>query len=105
MKEPVPILLQCAPYGVQKAPDTTPPNLQGLTDEGYIFVFLNLRGRFKSKGFRSPTLSGGPKRKSSGVFLALKSVEQTADLCHDMQLSYRRRESRTVQWAGRTLNE
>jgi uncharacterized protein len=48
-KEPLPILLQRTPYGVpEKAPETIPPNLQELADDGYIFVFQNLRGRFKS---------------------------------------------------------
>ena len=51
MKEPLPILLQRTPYGVpEKAPETIPPNLHELADDGYIFVFQNLRGRFKSEG-------------------------------------------------------
>ncbi len=50
-KEPLPILLQRTPYGVpEKAPETMPPHLQELADDGYIFVFQNLRGRFKSEG-------------------------------------------------------
>ena len=50
-KEPLPILLQRTPYGVpEKAPETIPPSLQELADDGYIFVFQNLRGRFKSEG-------------------------------------------------------
>jgi hypothetical protein len=51
MKEPLPMLLQRTPYGVpEKAPETIPPNLRELADDGYIFVFQNLRGRFKSEG-------------------------------------------------------
>ena len=51
MKEPLPLLLQRTPYGVpEKAPETIPPNLRELADDGYIFVFQNLRGRFKSEG-------------------------------------------------------
>jgi uncharacterized protein len=50
-KEPLPILLQRTPYGVpEKAPETIAPNLRELVDDGYIFVFQNLRGRFKSEG-------------------------------------------------------
>jgi putative CocE/NonD family hydrolase len=50
-KEPLPILLQRTPYGVpEKAPEGIPPNLQELSEDGYIFVFQNLRGRFKSEG-------------------------------------------------------
>ena len=51
MKEPLPILLQRTPYGVaEKAPETIPPNLRELADDGYSFVFQSLRGRFKSEG-------------------------------------------------------
>jgi putative CocE/NonD family hydrolase len=50
-REPLPILLQRTPYGVpEKAPETIPPSFQELSDDGYIFVFQNLRGRFKSEG-------------------------------------------------------
>ena len=50
-KGPLPILLQRTPYGVpEKAPETIPPGLQELADDGYVFVFQNLRGRFKSEG-------------------------------------------------------
>jgi len=50
-KQPLPILLQRTPYGVpEKAPETIPPSFQELSDDGYILVFQNLRGRFKSEG-------------------------------------------------------
>jgi putative CocE/NonD family hydrolase len=50
-KGPLPILLQRTPYGVpEKAPETIPHYLQELSEDGYIFVFQNLRGRFKSEG-------------------------------------------------------
>ncbi|MGH7670384.1 MAG: CocE/NonD family hydrolase, partial [Gemmatimonadaceae bacterium] len=48
---PLPILLQRTPYGVPAAaPAQMPPNLRELARDGYIFVFQNLRGRFKSEG-------------------------------------------------------
>jgi putative CocE/NonD family hydrolase len=47
----LPILLQRSPYGIpSKAPDAVPDNLKELSADGYIFVFQNLRGRFKSEG-------------------------------------------------------
>ncbi len=50
-KEPLPILLQRTPYGVpDKAPPKVPANYKELAQDGYIFVFQNLRGRFKSEG-------------------------------------------------------
>lgn len=48
---PLPILLQRTPYGVpDKAPTTMPPSIKELAQDGYIFVFQNLRGRFQSEG-------------------------------------------------------
>ncbi len=48
---PLPILLQRTPYGIpDKALETLPDFLKELSQDGYIFVFQNLRGRFKSEG-------------------------------------------------------
>src|SRR6185437_14728172 len=48
---PLPILLLRTPYGVlSKVPDPLPANLREFAKDGYIFVFQNLRGRFKSEG-------------------------------------------------------
>ncbi len=48
---PLPILFRRTPYGVpEKAPEQIPASLKELAQDGYIFVFQNLRGRFKSEG-------------------------------------------------------
>ncbi len=48
---PLPMLLERTPYGVpDKAPAEIPENLKEYARDGYIFVFQNLRGRFKSEG-------------------------------------------------------
>ncbi|HEY2836026.1 MAG TPA: CocE/NonD family hydrolase [Rhizomicrobium sp.] len=48
---PLPILLTRTPYGVpDKAPAAIPEDLKALARDGYIFVFQNVRGRFKSEG-------------------------------------------------------
>jgi len=48
---PLPILVLRTPYGVpSKAFPETPPSLKELAADGYVFVFQNLRGRFKSEG-------------------------------------------------------
>lgn len=48
---PLPILFRRTPYGVpSEAPDSMPPSLKELAQDGYIFVIQNLRGRFKSEG-------------------------------------------------------
>jgi putative CocE/NonD family hydrolase len=48
---PLPILFLRTPYGVpDKPPAQMPTHLKELAQDGYIFVFQNLRGRFKSEG-------------------------------------------------------
>ncbi len=51
-ERPLPLLLQRTPYGVpsqaQGAPTQGP--LKRLADDGYIFVFQDIRGRFGSEG-------------------------------------------------------
>src|SRR5205823_9474462 len=48
---PLPIMLERTPYGVPSAaPPAIPPSFKELFQDGYIFVFQNLRGRFKSEG-------------------------------------------------------
>ena len=50
-KGPLPILFRRTPYGVpEKSPEQIPSSLKELMQDGYIFVFQNLRGRFKSEG-------------------------------------------------------
>jgi predicted acyl esterase len=47
----LPILLKRTPYGVPKeVPTPFPTSLKELAGDGYIFVYQNLRGRFKSEG-------------------------------------------------------
>jgi uncharacterized protein len=49
--EPLPILLKRTPYGVPtSAPPYVPSGLKDLERDGYILVFQNIRGRFKSEG-------------------------------------------------------
>jgi putative CocE/NonD family hydrolase len=50
-RAPWPILLSRTPYGVPaQAPTTIAPRLKELMADGYILVYQNLRGRFKSEG-------------------------------------------------------
>jgi uncharacterized protein len=47
----LPILLQRTPYGVpDKAPLAVPGSMRFLMEDGYILVFQNMRGQFKSGG-------------------------------------------------------
>ena len=48
---PLPILFRRTPYGVpEKSPEQIPASFKELMQDGYILVFQNLRGRFKSEG-------------------------------------------------------
>jgi len=48
---PLPILFRRTPYGVpDKAPTQIAASIKELSEDGYIFVIQNLRGRFKSEG-------------------------------------------------------
>ena len=48
---PLPILFRRTPYGVPDAPPAQmPTSWKELSQDGYIFVIQNLRGRFKSEG-------------------------------------------------------
>lgn len=47
----LPILLQRTPYGVPgQAPASVPASMRFLMEDGYILVFQNMRGQFKSDG-------------------------------------------------------
>jgi putative CocE/NonD family hydrolase len=48
--EPLPIIMTRTPYGVEDAADSFVSYLRALADEGYIFVFQDIRGKFGSEG-------------------------------------------------------
>ena len=59
---PLPILFQRTPYGVpQSAPPRVPGSWQSLVDDGYIFVFQSMRGRFGSDGSFTMSTAVHPK--------------------------------------------
>jgi putative CocE/NonD family hydrolase len=49
-REPLPFLLQRTPYGVAGSGGRLTGGYADLADEGYIFVFQDIRGRYKSEG-------------------------------------------------------
>jgi hypothetical protein len=61
-KEALPILLLRTPYGI---PETEAPlhgpSMKQFVADGYIFVYQNLRGRFKSEGEFNMSMSYEPK--------------------------------------------
>ena len=61
-KGPLPILLQRTPYGVpDAAPPRVPASWKTLVDDGYIFVFQSMRGRFGSDGVFTLSTALNPK--------------------------------------------
>jgi putative CocE/NonD family hydrolase len=61
-KGPLPILLQRTPYGVPgSAPPAVPRSWKMLAEDGYIFVFQSMRGRFKSDGVFTLSTAVHPK--------------------------------------------
>ena len=65
-KEPLPILLLRTPYGIDgRAERQFKTYLRELVDDGYIFVFQDIRGRYKSEGtfvmIRPPRNPDNPK--------------------------------------------
>jgi predicted acyl esterase len=61
---PLPIIMKRTPYGVEDSAGNFVSYLKALADEGYIFVFQDLRGKFGSEGTfvmqRAPRAPGNP---------------------------------------------
>ena len=47
---PLPIVFRRTPYGIDGAAGSFVRYYKALADEGYIFVFQDIRGKFKSEG-------------------------------------------------------
>jgi uncharacterized protein len=71
---PLPILMTRTPYGVpdSERPMVDPGNYDELIADGYVFVFQNLRGRFKSEG--TFVMQRAPRDKSDP-----KSIDESTD--------------------------
>ncbi|HEX9484513.1 MAG TPA: CocE/NonD family hydrolase [Gemmatimonadaceae bacterium] len=63
--EPLPFLFRRTPYGVAKSGEALTGSYRELAEEGYIFVFEDIRGRYRSEGTfvmqRPPRPFTGPK--------------------------------------------
>src|SRR5438045_6751642 len=49
-RDPLPILFNRTPYGIDNIYRAFPGALQELIDEGFLFAFQDIRGKFKSEG-------------------------------------------------------
>lgn len=71
-KGDLPFILLRTPYGIDvRGPQSLSAYLKDLADEGYIFVFQDIRGRFKSEGrfvmSRAPRDASTPKSIDEGT--------------------------------------
>ena len=70
-RESLPILFNRTPYGIDNIYRGFPGSLQELIDEGFIFAFQDIRGKFKSEGQfvmqRPPRGPGNPTAIDEGT--------------------------------------
>jgi putative CocE/NonD family hydrolase len=73
IRQPLPFLLVRTPYGIeQRASRNFRSYLKELAEEGYLFVFQDIRGRFKSEG--QFVMSRPPRDKSDP-----KAIDESTD--------------------------
>jgi putative CocE/NonD family hydrolase len=71
-KEPLPILFLRTPYGIAGAAGNFHAYLKDMVDDGYIFVFQDIRGRYQSEG--QFVMSRPPRDKSDP-----KAIDESTD--------------------------
>src|SRR5690348_3470599 len=71
-KAPLPFILLRTPYGIGRASRNFQGYLKELADEGYLFVFQDIRGRFQSEG--QFVMSRPPRDKSDP-----KAIDESTD--------------------------
>ena len=68
---PLPFIMLRTPYGVEDAADNFQGYFKELADDGYLFVFQDIRGRYKSEGTfvmkRPARAPGDPKAIDEGT--------------------------------------
>jgi putative CocE/NonD family hydrolase len=70
--QPLPFLMERTPYSADSGANATRNSLRELADEGYIFVFQDIRGRYRSEG--SFVMSRPPRDLAD-----LKAVDEGSD--------------------------
>jgi putative CocE/NonD family hydrolase len=71
-KGPLPFILSRTPYGIEKADGSLREYLKDLAEDGYIFVFQDIRGRYKSEG--QFVMNRPPRDKSDP-----KAIDESTD--------------------------
>src|SRR5690349_805533 len=67
---PLPIIFRRTPYGIDNAVGALDGSYKELADEGYIFAFQDIRGRFKSEGqfvMQRPARSAAQRRNPKAI--------------------------------------
>ena len=70
-RERLPFLMSRTPYGIKDPADGLNKGLKALADEGYVFVFQDIRGKFGSEGVfvmqRPARMSGDQQARDEGT--------------------------------------
>jgi putative CocE/NonD family hydrolase len=69
---PLPFILSRTPYGIERADGSLREYLRDLAEDGYIFVFQDIRGRYKSEG--QFVMNRPPRDKSDP-----KAIDESTD--------------------------
>jgi putative CocE/NonD family hydrolase len=72
VQNPLPFILMRTPYGITNAPRNFVEYLKDMADDGYIFVFQDIRGRYMSEG--KFVMVRPPRDKSDA-----KAVDESTD--------------------------
>jgi len=76
---PLPFILVRTPYGTQNAAQNFASYLKDLADDGYIFVFQDIRGKFESEGtfmMQRPARRQGDSQKKTSMCTAVNSASR-----------------------------
>ena len=88
---PLPFILLRTPYGTKNAADNFVTYLKDLADDGYIFAFQDLRGKFESEGVFVMQRPAAPGRR-------VRPGRRDRHLRHHRMAAQERAEE---QWTGR----
>jgi putative CocE/NonD family hydrolase len=78
-RSPLPIVINRTPYGVEASANKFTAYLKAMADEGYIFVFQDIRGKFGSEGEFMMQRPGRETRAGAPYVTDPKSIDEGTD--------------------------
>src|SRR5437773_1853145 len=76
---PLPIVIKRTPYGVEGSANTFNAYFKAMADEGYIFVFQDIRGKFGSEGQFMMQRPGRETKAGAPYVTDPKSIDEGTD--------------------------